>query len=62
MKKVIKQEFLSSMLLEIIGERESKTKRERDRERVRARERERERLSRQRKKENPLKSPVIKYL
>lgn len=39
---IIKQEFLSSMLLEIIGERESKTKRERDRERVRARERERE--------------------
>lgn len=58
MKTVIKQEFLSSMLLEIIGERESKTKRERDRES----EGERERLSRQRKKENPLKSPVIKYL
>lgn len=30
------------MLLEIIGERESKIKRERDRERVRVRERERE--------------------
>lgn len=43
MKTVIKQAFLSSMLLEIIGERESKTKRERDRERVRARERQRER-------------------
>lgn len=42
MKTVIKQEFLSSTLLEIIGERESKTKRERDRERVRAREKERE--------------------
>lgn len=58
MKTVIKQEFLSSMLLEIIGERENKAKRERECEG----ESERERLSRQRKKENPLKSPVIKYL
>lgn len=57
---IIKQEFLSSTLLEIIGEREQDQ--ERETERVRARERERERLSRQRKKENPLKSPVIKYL
>lgn len=41
MKTVIKQEFLSSMLLEIIGEREQDQ--ERERQRVRARERERER-------------------
>lgn len=53
MKTVIKQEFLSSMLLEIIGERESKTKRERDRERVRARERERDRDCLDRERKNP---------
>lgn len=40
MKTVIKQEFLSSVLLEIIGEREQDQERERQRERVRARERE----------------------
>lgn len=57
---IIKQEFLSSMLLEIIGERARL--RERETEREWGQERERERLSRQRKKENPLKSPVIKYL
>lgn len=52
MKTVIKQEFLSSMLLEIIGERESKTKRERDREWGQEKERERERdcLDRERKR------------
>lgn len=58
MKTVIKQEFLSSMLLEIIGERESKTKRERDREREwgqerewrQERERERDCLDRERKR------------
>lgn len=59
---IIKQEFLSSMLLEIIGEREQDQERERQRESEGKRKRERERLSRQRKKENPLKSPVIKYL
>lgn len=52
MKTVIKQEFLSSMLLEIIGEREQDQERESEGERVRARERERERdcLDRERKR------------
>lgn len=52
MKTVIKQEFLSSMLLEIIGEREQDQERERQRESEGKRKRERERLSRQRKKES----------
>lgn len=47
MKTVIKQEFLSSMLLEIIGEREQGQERDKEGKR------ERERVSRQRKKENP---------
>lgn len=51
MKTVIKQEFLSSMLLEIIGEREQDQ--ERERERVRARERERERDCLDRERKNP---------
>lgn len=53
MKTVIKQEFLSSMLLEIIGERESKTKRERDRESEGKRKRERERDCLDRERKNP---------
>lgn len=39
MKTVIKQEFLSSMLLEIIGEREQDQERERQRESEGKRER-----------------------
>lgn len=42
MKTVIKQEFLSSMLLEIIGEREQDQERETERERGQEKERERE--------------------
>lgn len=59
MKTVIKQEFLSSVLLEIIGEREQDQERERQRERVRAREREwrqereRERDCLDRERKNP---------
>lgn len=50
MKTVIKQEFLSSMLLEIIGERENKAKRERESEGERERARERDCLDRERKR------------
>lgn len=58
MKTVIKQEFLSSMLLEIIGEREQDQEREterqwgqeREREWGQERERERDCLDRERKR------------
>lgn len=50
MKTVIKQEFLSSVLLEIIGEREQDQERERQRESEGKRKRERDCLDRERKR------------